>query len=60
MNSHVSPPRAPFTQRTCVREAAINHVSTPFGLARIDYGLPLTGRSGQPFGRWYFSLGQAF
>ena len=35
-------------------------IETPFGLARIDYGLPLTGRSGQPFGRWYFSLGQAF
>ncbi|MEP7117162.1 MAG: translocation/assembly module TamB domain-containing protein, partial [Acidobacteriota bacterium] len=35
-------------------------IETPFGLARIDYGLPLTGRSGQPFGRWYISLGQAF
>lgn len=35
-------------------------IETPFGLARIDYGMPLTGRSGQPFGRWYFALGQAF
>ncbi len=35
-------------------------IETPFGLARIDYGMPLTGRSQQPFGRWYFSLGQAF
>lgn len=35
-------------------------IDTPFGLARIDYGLPLTGRSGRPFGRWYFSFGQAF
>ncbi len=35
-------------------------IETPFGLARIDYGLPLTDRSRQPFGRWYFSLGQAF
>lgn len=35
-------------------------IDTPFGLARIDYGMPLTSRSREPFGRWYFSLGQAF
>lgn len=35
-------------------------IETPFGLVRIDYGMPLTNRSGEPFGRWYFSLGQAF
>ncbi len=35
-------------------------IDTPFGLARIDYGMPFTQRSRQPFGRWYFSIGQAF
>ncbi len=35
-------------------------IATPFGLARIDYGMPLTRRAREPFGRWYFSLGQAF
>ena len=35
-------------------------IDTPFGLARIDYGMPLTRRGFEPFGRWYFSLGQAF
>lgn len=35
-------------------------IDTPFGLARIDYGMPLTRRGLEPFGRWYFTLGQAF
>ncbi|MEZ5291758.1 MAG: translocation/assembly module TamB domain-containing protein [Vicinamibacterales bacterium] len=35
-------------------------LNTPFGLARIDFGVPLTDRRGQPAGRWYFSLGHAF
>jgi outer membrane translocation and assembly module TamA len=35
-------------------------INTPFGLARIDFGMPLTSRSREPFGRWYFSLGQIF
>lgn len=35
-------------------------IDTPFGMARIDYGMPLTRRGLEPFGRWYFSLGQAF
>ena len=35
-------------------------ITTPFGLARIDYGMPITRRGLEPFGRWYFSLGQAF
>lgn len=35
-------------------------INTPFGLARIDFGMPLTSRSREPFGRWYFSIGQAF
>lgn len=35
-------------------------IDTPFGLVRIDYGMPLTLRGLEPFGRWYFSLGQAF
>ncbi|MGE3471433.1 MAG: translocation/assembly module TamB domain-containing protein [Vicinamibacterales bacterium] len=35
-------------------------LNTPFGLARIDFGVPLTDRRQQPAGRWYFSLGHAF
>jgi outer membrane protein insertion porin family len=35
-------------------------IDTPFGLARIDFAMPLTRRSREPFGRWYFSIGQAF
>ncbi len=35
-------------------------IDTPFGLARIDFGMPVTRRDREPFGRWYFSLGQAF
>ncbi|MDE3154330.1 MAG: translocation/assembly module TamB domain-containing protein [Acidobacteriota bacterium] len=33
---------------------------TPFALLRIDYGIPLVRTTGMPFGRWYFSIGQAF
>ena len=35
-------------------------LDTPFGLARIDYGMPVTRRGLEPFGRWHVSLGQAF
>ncbi|MGE0124358.1 MAG: translocation/assembly module TamB domain-containing protein [Vicinamibacterales bacterium] len=35
-------------------------LETPFGLARIDFGVPLTDRQRQPAGRWYFSIGHAF
>jgi outer membrane translocation and assembly module TamA len=35
-------------------------VDTPVGLVRIDFGAPLSRQPGEPRGRWYFSLGQAF
>jgi outer membrane protein assembly complex protein YaeT len=35
-------------------------VNSPFALVRIDYGMPLTHRAGQPFGRWYFAMGNTF
>jgi outer membrane protein insertion porin family len=35
-------------------------INTPFGLARIDFGMPRTSRRREPFGRWYVSLGQTF
>ncbi len=35
-------------------------VHTPFALLRVDYGIPLIRTTGTPFGRWYFSIGQAF
>ena len=33
---------------------------TPVGLFRIDYGFPLSRAEGDPLGRWFLSLGQAF
>jgi hypothetical protein len=27
---------------------------------RVDYGIPLTNRDREPFGRWYFAFGQTF
>ena len=35
-------------------------ITTPFLLLRIDYGIPLNRQPGDPFGRWYFAIGQAF
>ena len=35
-------------------------INSPFALVRIDYGMPLTRRSREPFGRWYFAIGQTF
>ena len=35
-------------------------IHSPFALVRIDYGMPLTRRSREPAGRWYFGLGHAF
>lgn len=35
-------------------------LDTPLGLVRVDFGVPVTRRAGQPFGRWYVSLGHAF
>ncbi len=35
-------------------------VSTPIGLARLDYGVNISPRSGEPGGQIYFSMGQAF
>jgi outer membrane protein insertion porin family len=35
-------------------------IDTPFGLARIDMGIPLTNRDTARDVRWYFGIGQAF
>ena len=35
-------------------------IYTPFALLRVDYGIPLGQPPGLPFGRWVFSIGQAF
>ena len=35
-------------------------VDTPFALLRADYGARLRRRSGEPTGRWFFSIGHAF
>ena len=35
-------------------------INSPFTLVRIDYGMPLTRRNREPFGRWYFAIGQTF
>ena len=35
-------------------------VQTPFALLRADYGARLRRRSGEPSGRWFFSIGHAF
>jgi outer membrane protein insertion porin family len=35
-------------------------IHSPYVLLRIDYGMPLTNRSREPFGRWYFGIGQTF
>jgi outer membrane protein assembly factor BamA/autotransporter translocation and assembly factor TamB len=35
-------------------------INTPFALLRVDYGIPLVRTPGMPFGRWFFSIGQAF
>ena len=35
-------------------------VQTPFALLRADYGARLRRRSGEPAGRWFFSIGHAF
>jgi len=35
-------------------------IHSPFVLIRIDYGMPLTHRTREPFGRWYFGIGQTF
>ena len=35
-------------------------IHSPFVLLRIDYGMPLTRRDREPFGRWYFGIGQTF
>jgi outer membrane protein assembly factor BamA/autotransporter translocation and assembly factor TamB len=35
-------------------------VATPFGLLRVDYGVPVSRTPRFTSGRWYFSFGQAF
>ncbi len=35
-------------------------LSTPIGLARVDYGINVDPRVGEPAGKIYFSMGQAF
>ena len=35
-------------------------ISTPIGLARLDYGINTDRRKGEPQGQVYFSMGQAF
>jgi len=35
-------------------------IDTPFALLRLDYGVPLSRNSAEPWGRWFFSIGQAF
>jgi outer membrane protein assembly complex protein YaeT len=33
---------------------------SPFALLRVDFGVPLTSRSRQRSGRWYFGIGHSF
>lgn len=33
---------------------------TPFGLIRVDFGMPLSPGPDDPLGRWFFSIGQTF
>jgi outer membrane protein assembly complex protein YaeT len=35
-------------------------VISPFAILRIDFGVPLTSRTSQPAGRWYFGIGHTF
>ena len=35
-------------------------IQSPFALLRLDFGMPLTSRQREPFGRWYFAIGQTF
>jgi outer membrane translocation and assembly module TamA len=35
-------------------------LSTPIGLARVDYGFNVDPSIGEPRGKIYFSMGQAF
>ncbi len=35
-------------------------VHSPFGVLRLDFGIPLTHREQQPRGRWYVGIGQTF
>jgi translocation and assembly module TamA len=35
-------------------------LSTPIGLARVDYGFNVKPNTGEPRGKFYFSMGQAF
>jgi outer membrane translocation and assembly module TamA len=35
-------------------------LNSPFGLLRVDFGVPLTNRPRQSSGRWYFGIGHAF
>lgn len=35
-------------------------VETPFGLVRVDFGMPVPKPPEAPVGRWFFSIGQAF
>lgn len=35
-------------------------VDTPFGLFRVDFGVPVDRREGDSAGAWYFSIGQVF
>lgn len=35
-------------------------LSTPIGLARMDFGINIDPRADEPFGKLYFSMGQAF
>lgn len=35
-------------------------IDSPFALIRVDFGVPVTSRTGQPAGRWYFAIGQTF
>lgn len=35
-------------------------VRTPYILLRMDYGVKLDRRTGEPMGRVFFSIGQAF
>jgi outer membrane protein assembly factor BamA len=33
---------------------------SPFVILRVDFGMALTSRDQQPFGRWYFGIGHTF
>lgn len=35
-------------------------IASPFALFRVDFGMPLTRREREPFGRWYVGIGHAF